>query len=212
MNYNSHYIKLIEKASVRVSNTEYVERHHIIPLCLGGDNRPSNLVSLTAREHYVAHLLLAKIYGDRLWIASHLMGIRFNRQSSRMYERSKLELSARMKILGKVTQEKGLGIFSRTPEEKLKDCKKGGESNGRYTFENKIGVHARSKEQMTLDGKKGGRLHFINKTGLFSPGAQAKGGKKPHWYNPQTGERKRDYVCPEEGFIRGRGPLPRRTN
>jgi len=36
--------------------------HHIIPRSLGGLNDKINLVNLTAREHYIAHLLLWKIY------------------------------------------------------------------------------------------------------------------------------------------------------
>ena len=40
----------------------YCEKHHIIPKCLGGDNCESNLVKLTAREHYLAHLLLIRVY------------------------------------------------------------------------------------------------------------------------------------------------------
>lgn len=39
----------------------YSEKHHIIPKCLGGSNDISNIVSLTAREHFICHLLLVKI-------------------------------------------------------------------------------------------------------------------------------------------------------
>lgn len=42
----------------------YCETHHIIPKSEGGKDEPDNLVNLTAREHYIAHLLLAKIYDD----------------------------------------------------------------------------------------------------------------------------------------------------
>lgn len=37
---------------------EYTESHHIIPRSLGGSNNKDNLVKLTAREHFIAHLLL----------------------------------------------------------------------------------------------------------------------------------------------------------
>ena len=40
----------------------YYEEHHIIPKCLGGNNSIDNLVLLTPREHFVAHLLLYKHY------------------------------------------------------------------------------------------------------------------------------------------------------
>ena len=36
----------------------YYEEHHIKPTCLGGSNDKHNRVLLTAREHFIAHLLL----------------------------------------------------------------------------------------------------------------------------------------------------------
>jgi hypothetical protein len=61
MNYQKHYDLLIERARNRVVDG-YVERHHIIPRCMGGSNEPHNLVVLTAEEHFVAHQLLVKMY------------------------------------------------------------------------------------------------------------------------------------------------------
>ncbi|CAB4153686.1 HNHc domain containing protein [uncultured Caudovirales phage] len=43
----------------------YYESHHIIPRWKGGNNSKSNLVLLTAREHYLAHYLLFILYKDR---------------------------------------------------------------------------------------------------------------------------------------------------
>jgi hypothetical protein len=39
----------------------YTERHHIIPKSIGGSDDQSNLVRLTAREHFICHLLLPKM-------------------------------------------------------------------------------------------------------------------------------------------------------
>ena len=39
---------------------EYHERHHIVPKCLDGGNEEENLIDLFAREHFIAHKLLAK--------------------------------------------------------------------------------------------------------------------------------------------------------
>lgn len=61
MNYLPHYERLIERAKTRQIEG-YKERHHIIPRCMGGSDDPDNLVDLTAREHFVAHQLLVKIY------------------------------------------------------------------------------------------------------------------------------------------------------
>ena len=61
MNYTKHYELLVSRARGRILEG-YSERHHIIPKCMGGTNDPSNLVSLTAEEHFLAHQLLMKIH------------------------------------------------------------------------------------------------------------------------------------------------------
>lgn len=55
----------------------YVERHHIHPKCLGGNNNKSNIVKLTPEEHYLAHQLLVKMYptNDRLVYAAMMMTV-----------------------------------------------------------------------------------------------------------------------------------------
>lgn len=63
MDYLKQYDNLIIKRGKRVKPEVYSERHHIIPRCMGGLNTTENLVYLTAREHFVAHLLLYKAYG-----------------------------------------------------------------------------------------------------------------------------------------------------
>lgn len=63
MNYKSIHNKIINRAKNRVLEG-YKEIHHIIPRCLGGTNDDDNLVSLTAKEHFIIHRLLTKIYDD----------------------------------------------------------------------------------------------------------------------------------------------------
>ena len=63
MDYQRHYDLLCERAKGR-KLSGYREQHHIIPRCLGGTDDSSNIVELTAEEHYVAHQLLVKIYPD----------------------------------------------------------------------------------------------------------------------------------------------------
>lgn len=48
----------------------YVERHHIVPRCLGGTDDVMNIVRLTPEEHYLAHQLLVKMYPGNLKLAS----------------------------------------------------------------------------------------------------------------------------------------------
>jgi 5-methylcytosine-specific restriction endonuclease McrA len=58
--YTRWYFAIIKNAQVRTI-TGYVEKHHIIPKSLGGNNSLENLVVLTAREHFVCHWLLTKM-------------------------------------------------------------------------------------------------------------------------------------------------------
>jgi hypothetical protein len=53
----------------------YVEKHHIIPKCMGGLDELSNLVALTPEEHFVAHQLLVKMFPDnhKLMYAARMM-------------------------------------------------------------------------------------------------------------------------------------------
>lgn len=55
--YINWYINLINKRTQHVLQDNY-EKHHIIPRSLGGDNIITNIVRLTTREHYIAHLML----------------------------------------------------------------------------------------------------------------------------------------------------------
>jgi len=41
----------------------YCEVHHIVPRSLGGSNDKDNLISLTPRQHYIAHWILARALG-----------------------------------------------------------------------------------------------------------------------------------------------------
>lgn len=63
MNYKRIYYELIFKALERSIDTDvYLERHHIHPKCLGGDDSEENIVRLYPEEHFLAHALLVKIY------------------------------------------------------------------------------------------------------------------------------------------------------
>lgn len=89
MNYIGQYAKLIDRAITRTVSG-YAEIHHISPRCMGGTDAASNLVRLTAREHYLAHLLLVRIYPHErsLVFAAHMMTIdkHGHRYGNRKYE------------------------------------------------------------------------------------------------------------------------------
>jgi hypothetical protein len=63
MNYKKIYNQIIERRKFNFYNG-YTELHHIIPRSLGGSDDKENLVNLSAREHFICHLLLIKIYSS----------------------------------------------------------------------------------------------------------------------------------------------------
>lgn len=66
MEYSKVYNKIIARGKERGNDKKklegYYEAHHIVPKCLGGNDSKENLVLLTAKEHFVCHLLLEKMY------------------------------------------------------------------------------------------------------------------------------------------------------
>lgn len=58
--YTVTYYAIIANANSR-QVVGYVEKHHIIPKSLGGSNSKSNIVRLSAREHFICHRLLTKM-------------------------------------------------------------------------------------------------------------------------------------------------------
>lgn len=92
MNYKKIYDQLVEKCKVRGLDKSalegYFEKHHIVPRCMEGDDSKENLVLFTAREHYVAHILLWKIYPQdpNLFHAAWMMSNRsLQDRNSRVY-------------------------------------------------------------------------------------------------------------------------------
>jgi hypothetical protein len=61
MNYSRIYNQIVDNRLKNPYNG-YTEKHHIIPRSLGGSNFKDNIVRLNAREHFVCHWLLVKMY------------------------------------------------------------------------------------------------------------------------------------------------------
>lgn len=84
--YSTWYYSIIEKAKSEL-RTGYTETHHIIPECLNGSNEISNLVELTAKEHFICHKLLTKFtVGDakrKMIYAYRCMGIMISDKQQR---------------------------------------------------------------------------------------------------------------------------------
>jgi hypothetical protein len=66
MNYEKIYDSLIFSRQNRIlPKNVYAEKHHIIMRSMGGKDTPDNIVILTAKEHFLAHLLLHRIHRNK---------------------------------------------------------------------------------------------------------------------------------------------------
>lgn len=59
--YTRIYYAIVSQAIEIGKPSEYCELHHIVPKALGGSNDIANLVYLTAKQHFICHLLLPKM-------------------------------------------------------------------------------------------------------------------------------------------------------
>tara|TARA_R110000744_G_scaffold51511_3_gene110872 strand:- start:2313 stop:3116 length:804 start_codon:yes stop_codon:yes gene_type:complete len=84
MDYSKVYDNFITSRKGAAVNG-YSEKHHILPRSMGGSDCSSNIIKLTAREHFFSHLLLAKIYGGKMWAALSFMS-RSGTKSSKKYK------------------------------------------------------------------------------------------------------------------------------
>lgn len=125
MNYQKVYDNLIQhRKDNPLPKDTYGELHHIIPKSEGGTNDRSNLIHLSAREHYIAHLLLSKIYNDyAMMCALNMMRYSKNKNTkrifkinSRLFEKMKVKHSQMMssRMIGHQVSERTRILASRT--------------------------------------------------------------------------------------------------
>ena len=105
---------------------EYHERHHILPKCMGGTNDEENLIDLFAKEHIIAHRLLAleNPNNDSLVYAWHMMSVINDNQhryelTPEEYEEAKIAIS-KLK-LGKSHSIETIKKLSDAAKERLND-------------------------------------------------------------------------------------------
>lgn len=105
MNYSKIYDQIIDRAierNLQYSKTLYTEQHHIIPYSLGGSNNKENLVRLLAKEHFICHYLLYKMYKRKTYewykmtnafLYMFSSSNSHKRVTSRIYDKLKLDVS-----------------------------------------------------------------------------------------------------------------------
>ena len=130
MDYLKLYKELIKTRQQREKIAdEYYEKHHFLPKSIFNDeiarktisnkniskqDDPSNIVYLSAREHFVAHLLLVKIFENhstncyiKMLYAANLMKSRTNSSSSYEWFRKKYSEMRSKELIGKPSLAKG---------------------------------------------------------------------------------------------------------
>jgi len=174
--YTKWYNQITDRARNRIVEG-YTEKHHILPRSLGGTDDAFNLVDLTAREHFVCHWLLTKMYTGQA--KSKMINALWMMQSKNEYQnRYQTNITSRVyeslrKDYAKYISERNTGRIQ-PPEEKAKQIaaitgrkrapfseewrakmaeKKKGENNPRYGVElsqetrQKIGDRIRGRKQ-----------------------------------------------------------------
>jgi len=113
--YHDRYHRFISSRAARsIPRGTGIERHHINPRCLGGDDSPGNLIKLTRREHFIAHRLLRRAYPD-----SHGLQFAFfsmcnsKRYDYRIEERRSRDYEKARAIHSKKSSAKMDGIITR---------------------------------------------------------------------------------------------------
>lgn len=101
MNYQAHYDRLIEKYGTWEKPKDvYTERHRKLPGYLGGKYVKGNAFYMSARAHYIAHILWAKITNHgSAWCAVKQIGAELKRVNSRIYQSAKIIHSEHMRVL-----------------------------------------------------------------------------------------------------------------
>ena len=160
MNYNKIYNELIESRKLldrKKNDGNYYEKHHIIPKSLGGEDNKSNLVLLTFKEHWIAHLLLVQIYSgvNKMKMANALWRMcqkgKYQKEkivSSRQYEKAKKILAENMK--GRQSNAKGYKFT----EEQIKHISDAHLGEKNYNYGRKFSLEHRRKIGKAMSGEK----------------------------------------------------------
>lgn len=139
LTYKDFINNIIQTRGRFACGDEYHERHHIVPKCMGGGNEEENLIDLYAREHFIAHKLLAQENpkNNSLVFAWSMMGSLNNSQqrcelTPEEYEEARIARSIAMSGENNVMYEKH---HSESTKQKISVANKGkcsGEKNPMY--------------------------------------------------------------------------------
>lgn len=220
MDYQKIYDQLMQKRKSSPP-TGYTENHHIIPRCMGGDDRESNLVELTAREHYIAHKLLFKIHRTtklaHAWFSMFRVSDGQQRNfNSRMYDECR---NARSQLLSKEMKGEGNHFYGRkhteTTKRKISEAHTGKRLSPEVisNWVEKVASKPKSEEHRRKIGRKG-MVMLQNKNTLEIRRVDKNEAKHlgDEWVNPRTLIPEKKYKCDYCDVVTNKGNLNRWHN
>ena len=213
MDYQAIYDKLIYNA-LQYPYEGYTELHHIVPKCIGGDGKKSNLVKLSAKQHFVAHHLLFKIYGGSqmayAWYSMCRVGKGQEERlvNIRLFDKAKL---ARAKLLRENSIGELNNFFGKTHSEKSR-LKMSVAQKEMRLWENRSEEHKSSllisqkKPKSTDHRVKIGRKNMVMLQNKYSGDIIRVHKDDPRamsddWVNPRTLSPETKYPCIHCGLI-----------
>ena len=112
----------------------YCEVHHIVPRSLDGSNEKNNLISLTARQHYIAHWMLWKacggVAGRSFFMMSNLG--KYGKVNSTTYAQARENYSEQVKQQMAIKPNKP--AFTPEHREKLRQAKLGKKHSAQHSL------------------------------------------------------------------------------
>ena len=122
--YYNRYQRFI--GSLRGQSVDgYAEVHHIVPRSLGGSDDADNLIRLTARQHFIAHWILARALGGSASRAFFMMSNfgKYGQVNSTTYQIARQEYAEQVskQLKGKPSQ----CLFSDETRQKMREAKLG---------------------------------------------------------------------------------------
>lgn len=191
MTYEKFINDILETRGRHGCYDSYYEKHHIIPKCLGGNDEDNNLIDLFAKEHFIAHKLLALENPDNdkliyaLWCMSNIK----NEYTMNRYELTPEEYEESKITFAKLQSERQSGESNYFHRVRFY-----GESNGFYgdhRFSGKNHPRCRAVYCYELDEYFWGAKEAQDKYGIYKADIAkcCKGKLQSAGKHPTTGEK-----------------------
>ena len=149
--YTRWYFVIVSTRPTRSKKDGYFESHHIIPRALGGSNEKSNLVLLTAREHFLIHWLLTKMcinteHKRKMYFAMSCISWKTNKTHEKIVSSWQYELEKKAMIEART----GLKHSPET-KEKMRNAKLGKKQKPEHIEQRRISNTGKKRSQEHKD-------------------------------------------------------------